>query len=142
LNLLYSTLAVLLATGLYWEVAREPLLMKIHGAAAMLILVLIGRLLALHVPSGWTERRSRKSGAAMLAIGGLLTVTGYLLYYLGDETARQFASWFHLALGIAVPIALGLHLAAKPRQPAAHPAASQPPREPKELAQCKHPGGT
>jgi hypothetical protein len=88
----------------------EPLLMKIHGAAAMVALVAIGSLLAFHVPGGWAERRSRPSGSAMLVICALLTLTGYLLYYAGAETARDISSYVHLALGLALPVVLGAHL--------------------------------
>ena len=118
-RLLYSALVVLLASGVYWALIHyagvkpylsEPLLMKIHGAAAMVALVVIGGLLAFHVPGGWAERRSRPSGSAMLDICALLTLTGYLLYYAGAETARDVSSYAHLALGLALPIVLGAHL--------------------------------
>jgi hypothetical protein len=118
-RLLYSTIAVLLASGAYWALIHyagvrsylgESLLMKIHGAAAMVALAVIGSLLAFHVPSGWAERRSRPSGGVMLAISALLTLTGYLLYYAGAETARDIASYVHLTLGLALPIVLALHL--------------------------------
>jgi hypothetical protein len=46
----------------------------------------------------------------MLAISALLTLTGYLLYYAGAETARDIASYVHLTLGLALPIVLALHL--------------------------------
>lgn len=144
-RLLYATLAVLLASGVYWALIHylgtrawlnKPLLMKIHGAAAMAALVLIGGLLPAHVALGWTLRRNQSSGIALLIFSGLLTVTGYLLYYLGGESAREASSYVHLALGIALPAALGAHLVANPsRQPAAIPA-SQPLSDPKELAQC------
>ena len=118
-RLLYSTLVVLLVSGAYWALIHyggakpylsEPLLMKIHGAAAMLALVAIGGLLAFHVPGGWAERRSRPSGSAMLVLCTLLTLTGYLLYYAGAETARDVSSYAHLALGLALPVVLGAHL--------------------------------
>ena len=118
-RLLYSTVVVLLASGVCWALIHfagvrpylsEPLLMKIHGAAAMAALVLIGGLLAFHVPGGWAERRSRPSGSAMLVICALLTLTGYLLYYAGNETLRDASSYVHLALGLALPLVLGVHL--------------------------------
>jgi hypothetical protein len=84
--------------------------MKVHGAVAMVALVVIGGLLALHVPGGWAERRSRPSGSAMLAVCGLLILTGYLLYYAGNEAAREVSSYAHLTLGIALPLLLGFHL--------------------------------
>jgi hypothetical protein len=142
-RLLYSALGLLLATGSYWALIRyfgappwlsEPLLMKIHGGAAMAALVLIGGLVPGHIAVGWALRRSRPSGTTLLAICGLLAVTGFLLYYTGDEAARDASSYVHLALGIFLPIALGVHLIANPScQPAANLAASQPPSgQPKE----------
>jgi hypothetical protein len=121
-RLLYCTLAVLFVSGASWALSHhltirsypgEPALMKIHGAAAMVALVLIGALLAAHVPAGWRLRRSRPSGMAMLIAAGLLAASGWLLYYLGDETAREVSSYAHLALGLALPVALLFHLAAK-----------------------------
>ncbi len=118
-RLLYSSLAVLLASGAYWALIHyaaltphvsEPLLMKIHGAAAMVALMVIGGLLAFHVPGGWAERRSLPSGGAMLFVCRLLIFTGYLLYYAGNETAREVSSYVHLTLGLALPLLLGFHL--------------------------------
>jgi len=145
--LLYSASAVLLVTGAYWALlhyaglhpyASEALLMKLHGAAAMAALVAIGSVLPAHLPTGWAARHSRKSGALMLAGSGLLAVTGYVLYYAGNEATRQVASYVHLALGLAVPLVLGIHLQAKStRQPATLVVASQPPHHQQELAQWR-----
>jgi hypothetical protein len=136
-RLLYWALGLLLASGGYWALIHylgvrpwlgEPLLMKIHGGAAMAALVLIGGLVPGHVTIGWGLRRNRPSGTALLAVCGLLTVTGFFLYYTGDETARDAWSYVHLALGIFLPMALGVHLIANPScQPAANLAVSQPP---------------
>lgn len=118
-RLLYSTFVVLLVSGAYWALIHyggakpylsEPLLMRIHGAAAMVALIVIGGLLAIHVPGGWAVRRSRPSGGAMLVLCALLTLTGYLLYYAGADTARDVSSYVHLALGLTLPIVLGAHL--------------------------------
>ena len=133
-RLLHTALAVLLASGVYWALIHylgarawlsEPLLMRIHGAAAMAALVLVGGLVPAHVTIGWALRRNQSSGIALLIACGLLTVTGYLLYYIGNEAARDLSSYAHLALGIVLPVALGAHLTANPSsQPAS--AASQP----------------
>jgi len=135
-RLFYATIVVLLASGACWALIHylglrpylsEPLLMKVHGAAAMAALILIGGLLPAHVASGWALRQNRSSGALMLAACGLLTVTGYFLYYLGGETAREASSYVHLALGLALPFALGAHLVANPSR---QPAALSPPASP------------
>src|SRR5437764_1049716 len=62
--LIYAALLALLGSGVLWKLDMErALLMKIHGAAAMAGMVLLGALLARHVPCGWKTRASRISGA-------------------------------------------------------------------------------
>ncbi len=84
-------------------------LMKVHGAAAMLALLLLGTLLAHHVDRGWKQSRNKASGITIIAITALLTITGYLLYYLGTEAPRRIASVVHLALGAVLPLPVLVH---------------------------------
>lgn len=142
-RLLYTALGLLLATGAYWALIHyagvrpwlsEPLLMKVHGAAAMATLVLIGGLLPAHVTLGWTLRRNRSSGVGLLVVCALLTLTGYLLYYLGGERAREASSYIHLALGIALPFVFAVHLVEDSSRQPASVSASQPLTDPKKLA--------
>jgi hypothetical protein len=39
-----------------------------------------------------------------------LTITGYLLYYVGNETARSFLSIFHWGVGLGLPVLAGWHI--------------------------------
>jgi uncharacterized membrane protein YfcA len=84
--------------------------MKIHGAAAMAILVLIGMLLCGHVRFAWRARRNWANGSIFLSAFGVLAITGYGLYYTGDERLRAWTSWLHLAVGLALPILLLFHI--------------------------------
>src|SRR4030095_13062442 len=84
--------------------------MKIHGAAAMAILVLIGMLLIGHVRFAWRARRNRANGSVFLSALGILTITGYGLYYAGGERLRAWTSWIHLVVGLALPILLLIHI--------------------------------
>lgn len=88
----------------------ESWMLKAHGAAAMAMLVMLGTVLPLHVKLGWHARRNRASGAAMLIFFGLLTITGYGLYYIGGDRLRDWTSWLHLGLGLALPGMLAVHL--------------------------------
>jgi hypothetical protein len=117
--LLYATAGILAATGIAWAllhylaeeriaVPANALLMKVHGAAAMLALVLLGALLP-HIAAGWRLLRNRRSGIALLALNGLMILTGYLLYYAGGEALRQGASVLHLALGTFLAAVLLAH---------------------------------
>ena len=90
--------------------AAASLVMKVHGAAAMLTLVLLGALLAQHVPAGWTANKNRKSGAILLGAMAWLALTGYLLYYAGGESLRWYAAQSHLWVGIAACAIVALHI--------------------------------
>jgi hypothetical protein len=111
---LYAALSALLASGVAWEAmsagAAASLVMKIHGAAGMLTLILLGTLLAQHVPAGWTANKNRTSGAILLGAIAWLALTGYLLYYAGSELLRWYAAQSHLWVGIAAIAMVGLHL--------------------------------
>jgi thiosulfate reductase cytochrome b subunit len=120
---LYIVLALLFLTGVAWaywnyltaspgdfEISAKAWAMKIHGAAAMAILVLIGMLLSGHVRFAWRARRNRANGSIFLSAFTALTVTGYGLYYVGGESLRAWTSWVHIAVGLAFPILLLVHI--------------------------------
>jgi hypothetical protein len=119
---LYAVSALLFLSGVAWafwnylrspgdfETSAKSWAMKIHGAAAMAILVLIGMLLNGHVRFAWRARRNRPNGSIFLSAFAVLTITGYGLYYAGGESLRAWTSWIHLAVGLALPILLLVHI--------------------------------
>jgi magnesium-transporting ATPase (P-type) len=121
--LLYFVLALLFLSGIgwawfnyfatlpnKWQSSSKSFAMKIHGAAAMAILVLIGTLLNGHVRYAWRAKRNRINGAFFIAVFAVLTLTGYGLYYAGGETLRAWTSWIHLWTGLVFPIFLIVHV--------------------------------
>ena len=90
--------------------ACQPWLLKIHGAAAMAFLVALGILIPTHIKRAWQARRNRVNGAFFVTVMGLLVLTGYGLYYFGDDRWRSVASWTHLLIGLAAPALLILHI--------------------------------
>jgi hypothetical protein len=131
---LHAVGAALFATGAAWLVLHhffqvpgefgdeptsfEPWCLRLHGAAAMAFLVLLGTLLRGHIPGGWRSRRNRLSGVGLVTVNGVLIATGWALYYLGGEAVRPILSIVHWGLGAGLPIALLWHarrgLAARP----------------------------
>jgi len=120
---LYAVLTLLFLSGVEWtywnylaaspgdfETSAKAWAMKIHGAAAMAVLVLIGMLLSGHVRFAWRARRNRANGSIFLSAFAVLTITGYGLYYAGGEILRGWTSWIHLAVGLALPILLLIHI--------------------------------
>ena len=88
----------------------KPWMLKLHGAAAMAFLVAVGILIPTHIRRAWQVRRNRANGAFFVTVMALLTLTGYGLYYFGDDHWRSAASWTHLILGFAAPGLLVLHI--------------------------------
>ena len=123
---LHTTFIVLFLTGVVWwglhrwgEVETEygsaphplnPWLLRVHGAAAMVALLVLGTLLAGHVRAAWRARRNRFTGAGMVLFCAGLIVSGYALYYVGSEGFRAWASWSQLLLGLGFPLVLGVHI--------------------------------
>jgi len=120
---LYVVLALLFLSGVVWaywnylaaspgdfEANAKIWALKIHGAAAMVILILIGMLLTGHVRFAWRARRNRANGSVFLSAFAVLTITGYGLYYAGGERLRAWTSWIHFAVGLALPILLLIHI--------------------------------
>lgn len=122
----YSVTTILFLSGAAWvlfgwlaehSAARADLLqslkswmLKLHGAAAMAFLVALGILIPTHLKRAWQARRNRVNGAFFVTVVALLILTGFGLYYFGDERWRSGASWLHRVLGFAAPALLALHI--------------------------------
>jgi hypothetical protein len=118
---LYVLLAVLVLSGALWlgvhqsgeqAVPRpiEPWMMRLHGAAAMLIVFAVGTLLYGHVLPAWNLGRNRPTGAIVATALLVLAVSGYGLYYFGGDELRRATEWLHWLVGFAAPLALGWHI--------------------------------
>lgn len=123
---LYAIVSVLTVSGAAWLVCQHwlrvegefglaphpsaPWWLRLHGAAAMIFLVLLGTLLRDHVRAGWRAHRNRPSGAGLLGICVWLTVTGYGLYYVGGESLRLWLSRLHWIPGLLWPGVLIIHI--------------------------------
>jgi hypothetical protein len=84
------------------RLATEAWAMKLHGAAAITTLLVMGAMLATHSRLGWRLRRNRISGTAVVTALTLLAGTGYALYYLVDDASRPAVSALHWAIGLVL----------------------------------------
>src|SRR6185437_4313169 len=91
-----------------WQAASAWLLM-LHGGAAMVLLLLLGGLIALHARIGWRLGNNRVSGSIMLTLNAVLVVTAFGLYFAGSETLRAWTSDIHIAVGLGFPALLAVH---------------------------------
>lgn len=118
----YGVFAVLAVTGVVWLVLHFlgdgseggtlalAWSMKLHGAAAMMGLYLLGMLWGPHIRNAWVRRRNRTAGAVFGALTAVLVMTGYALYYVNGELLRQAAEILHWVAGVVVCIALWVHI--------------------------------
>ena len=124
-RLLYVASSALFLSGVVWAwiqhldesgkagsglLRMKTWLIAIHGFSAMTFVLLLGMILAGHVRRAWNARKNRSNGGFFLISVSLLALSGYALYYLGNEDWRNAASHFHLWLGIAAPVLLGWHI--------------------------------
>ncbi len=85
-----------------------PKLLALHGFVAYLALVLLGSL-SHHIASGWKANRFRVSGGVLVALAAVLAISGWGLYYLGDESWRAITHTIHLVVGLAAPLGWMAH---------------------------------
>ncbi len=88
----------------------EPWWLRVHGISAAAFLIGFGTVLPGHVRRAWSAARNRVTGVIFFSVMLTLTVTGYLLYYVGDEAVRAVMSLVHWVVGLALPLLAVLHV--------------------------------
>ena len=130
LQTVYWSFGLLSASGLFWlavhgfaSFATPPIsdglplpspakawAMRLHAASALAALVAVGSVLPLHVRSAWHRHKSCVSGSVNLSVFGALSLTGYALWYASEGGLREWSAWLHWGLGLALPLALVVHI--------------------------------
>lgn len=87
----------------------EPWWLRVHGAFAFAALWFFGLLWAVHITKLWPHKRRRWSGGLLTAVFTVLIVSGYLLYYVGDERVRPVLSGIHWSVGLGTPLLFAWH---------------------------------
>jgi hypothetical protein len=81
--------------------------MKVHGATMLVYLAMLGTLL-MHVRRGIALKANRLSGFSVIALNGILALSGWLLYYASDDALREWSSMIHWTIGLAaLPLLCG-----------------------------------
>ena len=120
----YSIFGILFLSGVLWLALYyfgkeqgfaeihplQPWLMRIHGASAMAALVILGILIPVHMRTGWERKRNRTAGVVLVTVSLLMVISGYGLYYCGDEMMRSWISGFHNTAGCLLPVILLWHI--------------------------------
>lgn len=80
-----------------------------HGVVASVAAWVFGMVWLAHVRRGLHKRRNLLSGLTAVGLLLALGLTGWGLYYLGDQDWRARTSVVHWVIGIAVTVWLPLH---------------------------------
>jgi cation transport ATPase len=127
LRWLYALGSLLLLSGVGWLIAHyalrpaagafgelphpsEPWWLRLHGAAALGFLVAFGALLPHHVGHNWRRRQHYRTGLTLVIAVGVLTLSGYGLYYLVSDTLRPMVSIVHWIVGLFCTAMLLTHV--------------------------------
>jgi hypothetical protein len=102
----------------------------LHAAAATVMVWLFGYLGAVHIQRNWQGPARRNSGLLFASILSLLTLSGYLIYYVDDDRSAALITQVHWLVGLCAPLGFLLHWGLGRRR--AHstppvPAAATPP---------------
>lgn len=85
-------------------------LIKIHSAAAFLMMISYGYFLGAHARVNWKMKPRLISGVIVAIMPFLLAISGYLLYYIASDISRKIIGYFHFAIGFILPLILIIHI--------------------------------
>ena len=74
------------------------------------MIMAFGSVIAAHIPASWKLNRLRIIGITLTSILSLQIMSAYLLYYLSNETIRDWVANIHAALGVTLPLVLIAHI--------------------------------
>lgn len=123
---LYTVGAVLVLSGILWLWFHyfvriegefgptlhplEPWWLRVHGIAGAAFLIGFGSVLPGHVRRAWGAHRNRVTGTIFFAAMLTMTLTGYLLYYVGVQAVRDNMALVHWIVGLGFPLLTGWHV--------------------------------
>jgi hypothetical protein len=69
-----------------------------------------GMIWSAHIVPGWHARRRRWSGGTAFAVLAALVASGYLIYYVTDDTWHERIALVHWIVGLGLPLVVVLHV--------------------------------
>ncbi len=122
---IYSLIMALWLSGCIWlcldQLARHrdafggersawrSAMLTTHGVLAIASMYLLGWITARHIAYWWNLDRRRASGSFLSGVLGLLTISGFALFFLSDDRWQQYAAIVHDVLGVALAVLIVQH---------------------------------
>ena len=125
-NLLYASLALMVATGGGWLVLDnffqqksivglqkhpwQSVLINIHGFSSYLFSVLFGFILCEHVAVVWQAKKYKISGYALVGLSSVLIITGAVFLFVSLPESPSIVTWIHVAAAFLLAVSLLSHV--------------------------------
>lgn len=102
-----------LALHLYFEtpdefgVARhpwEPTLLWVHGVLSIALAYVFGWIMARHASEAWRQRKRRLSGGLLTAVAAVLSISGFLLFFVTNDALQLQSARVHEVIGMLVTL--------------------------------------
>ena len=84
-----------------------------HGGFAVLGTFFLGFLWSPHIMTGWNLHWRRKSGGTLAGATIFLVLTGYLIYYIGNQQILDWTVIAHWVVGLAAIALFFIHWLSK-----------------------------
>ena len=82
----------------------EPAVLLVHGIVAILSMYLLGWVTARHVLQWWPGGLRRVSGGTLSAFILFLALSGFALFFAGDDRWQHLAAITHDGLGLGITV--------------------------------------
>jgi hypothetical protein len=102
-----------LALHLYFEtpdefgVARhpwEPTLLWVHGVLSIALAYVFGWIMARHASEAWRQHKRRISGGLLTAAAAVLSISGFLLFFVTHDALQLQSARVHEVIGVLVTL--------------------------------------
>jgi len=83
--------------------------LRLHAATATLAVWGFGYMSAIHVQRNWSAGVRRNSGSIVVGALALLTLSGYLIYYVEADRPLAMIAQLHWVVGLCAPLLFLMH---------------------------------
>jgi hypothetical protein len=82
----------------------EPFLLLIHGVLSVVTAYLFGWIMARHAVEAWAMHKRRISGGLLATLLVVLSVSGFALFFLTDDSWQTRSAQVHEVIGLLVTL--------------------------------------
>jgi hypothetical protein len=82
----------------------EPTLLWIHGVLSIALAYVFGWIMARHASEAWRQHKRRISGGLLTGVVAVLSISGFLLFFVTSDAAQFQSARVHELVGVLVTL--------------------------------------